>query len=239
MLKSRISLLLILLFPLAFAAQGQVQVNQSAYAYALDSTMNKWTPTGIRVGMDIAGPIYSLLEPSVSRYEITTDIDLHKFFGVIEIGHGSYKTGIDSANYTSNGFFYRVGMDANFIAKDPNLNVFFFGLRYASSLFNENMSGNLPSSGWGTQTISLEQNSSRASWAEMNIGMRVRIWKSIFAGYTARLKILKHNTYSKEEFQSYYIPGFGKADRTTNWGFSYYIQYRFEWKKKPIPWRKN
>jgi hypothetical protein len=56
-------------------------------------------------------------------------------------------------------------------------------------------------------------------------------------GYTGRLKLLKHNTYYEAQFESYYVPGYGPAERTTSWGLNYYIQYRFEWKKKPIPWR--
>lgn len=237
MLKSRISFLVLLLsisWVFTYA-----QDKESKYAYALDSTMNKWAPTGVRVGVDIAGPIHSFFEPTPTWYEVAADIDFHKFFGVVEIGQGNFNTNETSTEYTSNGFYYRIGVDANFIAKDPNLNVFFFGLRYASSIYNEKMSGELPSSGWGTQPIDLEQNNSKASWAEMDIGMRVRLWKSFFAGYTARLKLLKHNTSTENAFQSYYVPGYGKSDRTTSWGFNYYIQYRFQWKKKPIPWREN
>lgn len=235
MLKLRISILVISVFFLVVVTKAQDK--ESNYAYALDTTMNKWAPTGIRVGVDIAGPVYNLFEPTTNWYEVAADIDFHKFIGVLEIGQGSYKLDEPATKYTSQGLYYRIGIDANFIAKDPNLNVFFFGLRYANSIFSETMGGELPDSGWGLHTIDLEQSNSQASWAEMNIGMRVRIWKSIFAGYSARLKLLKHNTYSKSAFESYYIPGYGKANRTTSWGFDYYIQYRFEWKKKPIPWR--
>ena len=237
MLKSHFSLWVIIL--LLFGHFSNAQKNESEYAYELDSTLNEWKPTGLRVGVDVSGPIYTLFEPTTNWYELAADMDFHKFFAVVEVGRGNYNSNVDTSSYSSRGAYYRVGVDANFIARDPNLNVFFFGLRYAGASFNEKLSGDLPSSGWGSQMLNLEKNKSSANWVEMNIGMRVRVWKSIFAGYNARLKMLKHNEFSEGKFQSYYIPGYGRAERTVNWGFDYYIYYRFSWKKKPIPWRKN
>lgn len=237
MLRSRTSILVLLIS--IFWIPAIAQDKESEYAYALDTTMNKWSPTGIRIGIDISGPIYNMFEPTTGWYAGSADIDFHKFFGVLEVGQGTFSSVDSTTSYSSKGIYYRLGIDANFIAKDPNLNVFFFGIRYAGTLFDEKMSGELPSSGWGSQYIDLTQNKSNTNWVELNIGMRVRLWKSLFAGYTARLKILKHNTYSEGNFQSYYIPGFGVAERNTGFGFNYYIQYRFEWKKKPIPWRNN
>ncbi len=225
---------------MAFGTQAQEQMQETKYAIKLDSTLhNKWLPTGVRFGLDIAGPIYNLFEPTISNYEGMADIDFGKFFGVIEIGRGAYKSTDSPTSYTSSGFFYRIGADVNLTAKDAKLNSLFFGLRYATSSFNETLSGELTNAGWGVNPISDEQSKSSVNWVEMNIGMRVRVWKSFFMGYAVRFKLLKHSAFNEGNFETYFIPGYGVAENTSNWGFNYYVQYRIEWKKKPIRWKEN
>jgi len=236
-LKLRIKYIVLLI---AITSGAQAQEQETKYAIKLDSTSHsKWSPTGVRFGLDIAGPIYNLFEPTISNYEGMADIDFGKFFGVVEIGQGSYKSTDTPTSYTSNGFFYRVGADVNLTAKDSKLNILFFGLRYATSSFNETLSGELANGGWGINPISSEQNKSSVNWVEMNIGLRVRILKSFFMGYVVRFKLLKHNTFSEGNFDTYFIPGYGVAKNTSNWGIGYYVQYRIEWKKKPIRWKEN
>ncbi len=220
---------------LSFSAKAQ---EKSDYAIKIDSTIHKkWIPTGVRIGVDIAGPIYNQFEPKIANYEAMADIDFSKFFVVIEMGKGVYSSNESITNYSNSGFFFRAGADINMTPKDVNLNILYFGLRYATSTFSETLVGSLPSAGWGDTPIDIEQQNSRANWIEMNLGMRIRIWKSFFTGYTIRFKLLKHNSYNEGKFETYFIPGYGVASNTSNWGINYYIQYRIEWKKKPIPWK--
>jgi uncharacterized protein DUF6048 len=226
---------IILMFSLGAYAQ-----QESEFAVKLDSTIhNKWIPTGVRFGIDIAGPIYNQFEPKISNYEVMADVDFGKFFGVVEIGKGAYNSNDAVTNYSNSGLFFRGGADINMTARDASLNVLYFGLRYATSNFSESLKADLPSNGWGTTLLDLEQQNSLASWIEMNMGLRIRIWKSIFMGYTLRFKLLKHNTFNQGKFETYFIPGYGLASNTSNWGISYYIQYRIEWNKKPIPWKAD
>ncbi len=229
----------ILLLLLSVGVNAQEE-SESAYAVKIDSTVhNKWKPTGMRFGVDIAGPIYNLFDPEISNYEIMADIDFNKFFGVIEMGKGAFNSGGEPADYSNSGFFFRIGADVNMTPKDSKLNVLFFGLRYGTSSFKETLKGGLPSSGWGNSAIDLNQQNSTANWFEMNLGLRVRVWKSFFTGYVVRFKLLKHSDANEAEFESYFIPGYGVASNTSNWGISYYVQYRIEWKKKPIKWKEN
>jgi len=234
MWKLHISISILVLFGFANKTQAQ----ESDYAIKLDSTIHKkWVPTGLRLGVDISGPIYSYIQSNKSSYEGSIDIDFNRFFGVIEAGKGEFNSSVDLTSYSSSGMFYKIGIDANLTPKDPNLNVVFFGLRYATSTFNEKLKGVIPDSGWGVQNIDMIQNNSKSSWIEMNLGMKARIWKSFFAGYSLRLKFLKHHMYNQENFSSYFIPSYGLTENINNWSFTYYLQYRFEWKKKPIKWR--
>jgi len=236
MFQLRISLTFILLI-LSLAVKAQ---EESGYAVKYDSTIhNKWAPSGVRFGIDIAGPIYNLFEPKISNFEATADIDFSKFFVVVEMGQGAYNSTETITNYTNSGYFFRFGADVNMTSKDANLNALYFGLRYATSSFSEKLLATIPDSGWGETFVSEEQDKSRANWVEMNIGMRIRISNSFFAGYVIRFKLLKHNTYSENKFEPYFIPGYGVASNKTNWGLSYFIQYRIKWKKKPITWRED
>jgi len=225
---------------MAIAFGALAQEHETKYAIEMDSTLhNKWAPTGLRIGADIAGPIYNLWEPSISNYEGMADIDFNKFFGVIEIGSASYQSTDTPTSYTSNGAFFRIGADVNMTPKDYKLNILFFGIRYATTTFKESLSGELQNSGWGLNAIEATQSKSSVNWVELNIGMRVRLVNSFYTGYSLRFKLLKHNTFSENNLETYFIPGYGLAENTSNWGVSYYVQYRIEWKKKPIPWKKN
>ncbi len=237
MLKLRIKYIILFI---AIASTALAQEHETEYAIEIDTaTHNKWAPTGVRIGVDIAGPIYNLWEPTISNYEGMVDIDFNKFFAVIELGNGAYQSTNTPTSYTSNGTFFRIGADVNMTPKDSKLNILFFGIRYSTSSFNESLRGKIKNSGWGLNAIDAEQSKSRANWVELNIGMRVRVVNSFYTGYALRFKLLKHNTFSQNEFETYFIPGYGLAENTSNWGVSYYVQYRFEWKKKPIPWKLN
>jgi hypothetical protein len=210
------------------------------YAIKIDSiNHNAWAPTGVRLGFDIAGPIYNYFEPSVSNYEMVADVDLSKFFLVVGMGKGAYTAKESITDYSNSGFFFRVGADVNMTPRDPKLNDLFFGLRYATSSFSESLNGNVTSENWDDIVVDEEQQKSNANWIEMNLGMRVRLWDNIFTGYTIRCKLFKHNAYNEGKFESYFIPGYGVASNTINWGISYYVQYRIAWKRKPIPWKEN
>ncbi len=105
MFRLRISLILIGLM-ISFASKAQ---EESGYAIKYDSAIhNKWSPTGVRMGFDIAGPIYNLFEPQISNFEIAADIDFSKFFGVVEFGNGSYNSNETITDYSNSGYFFRI-----------------------------------------------------------------------------------------------------------------------------------
>jgi hypothetical protein len=72
------------------------------------------------------------------------------------------------------------------------------GVRYGQSFFNPELRYNLlPDSVWNVNlpnTITpigkMEQSGLTANWVELTGGLKVNIWKNIFAGYTVRLMFL-------------------------------------------------
>ena len=167
------------------------------------------------------------------------DIDLKNFFLVLEGGFASdNEVGINSS-YTSEGAFVRIGPDVNFLPRDDKLNIFFFGLRYAYANYNETLSGSDEDLNWGQVDIDLEQRGRSSSWVEMNMGLKVRVWRGLFTGYTLRFKFSRFSNTDGQQFESYFVPGYGLASRSNNWEFNYYLFYRLHWNKKPIKWKNN
>jgi hypothetical protein len=222
----------------ASSARGQ----ETDYAIALDSgtrQQNVWVPTGLRLGADLLGPTIGLFDDSRSSYEFTADLDLRNFFFVAEAGFATATEAGTTAQYNSQGTFFRVGPDVNFLGREDELTVFFFGLRFAHAIYNETLTGIIEDQTWGTIEIDQEQANGKSNWVEMNTGLKVRLWQGIFAGYTLRFKFSRFSNTGDQQFETYYVPGYGLAGHVNNWSFNYYIFYRFQWKKKAIKWKEQ
>lgn len=234
-LKSLISILLLIS---ALPVFGQ----ENEYTLVMDTTLSgykKFAPTGIRVGMDVLGPVLHLFDGRSLSYEFTAELDLDQYFLVAEGGFQQFQEINGSVGYDMRGSFFRIGPEANFLHRDRMLNNFSFGLRYAYAAYNEIAIGAVEEPNWGAVPVSFNVNN-KSWWLEMTTGVKVRLYKGIFTGYIFRFRFLRTSTQPDVPFTSYYVPGYGYADRLNTWGFRYYIMYRIQWNKKPIrPKNKN
>ena len=190
---------------------------------------------GVMAGYDAYGGIRSMVKDNFYTAEYTANIDLKRFILVAD--YGVYFHGIDSFprySYHIGGNFFRVGADANIIYKDPDHNVFSFGLRYGRAKFHDKIYYSVPTS--DTTAIGGlfgENIGQTANWLEMNMGMKVKIWKFFWMGYHTRLKFrLK---FTPDGLYPFEVPGYGRARNTGNstWGFNYYVLLRI-----PFPFGK-
>ena len=131
------------------------------------------------------------------------------------------------------GTYLRIGPEVNFLHRDRQLNNFSFGLRYAWATYDEVAIGDVKEPNWGAVPVSFDVNN-RSWWLEMTTGVKVRLVKNIFTGYILRFRFLRRSTVPDVPFTSYYVPGYGLANRNNTWGFRYYIMYRIQWNKKPV-----
>jgi hypothetical protein len=67
----------------------------------------------------------------------------------------------------------------------------------------------------------------------MNAGLKVRVFKQLYLGFTARFK-LALSISGDGNLRPYYVPGFGKNIGSSAWGFSYYVFYRLPFRKKVV-----
>ena len=214
---------------------------ESPYSVPIDSLSKsrQYIPTGVRIGVEILGPAMHLFDDKLLSYEFTAETDIGNFGVMIEAGHQEFEEINDNVNYTMTGNFLRVGPMVNFLGADKQLNSFTFGLRYAWSSFSETVAGDVVEDNWGAVPVSFDVQNNKSEWVEMTTGIQVRLWKGLFTGYILRFRFLNRATVPGVPFDSYYVPGYGLADRSSTWGFRYYLLYRLQWSKKPVKVKNN
>lgn len=247
MLKLSISILFCVAVRLVFAqAVGQDQMAQPSQNQrefkrnkTPDSLKIKFYPRAFRVGTDLISIIKSSTDPSFNGWEVNADVDCGKYYVALDYGSWGRTFNIEPQGvYTNQGTYWRVGIDANLLLKDPEKNMFFFGLRYAHSNFNEHATvvttGNGP---YGTFENQLDNNGVTASWFELTSGLKVKMWKEVWMGYTARMKV-PPSVKGDGTLKSYDVPGYGRNGDGFYWGFEYQIFYRIPFgkdRKKAAP----
>lgn len=213
----------------------KVVAQDSPYSVPTDSTNKgkKFIPTGIRLGADILGPVLYAFDNKLLSYEFTAEIDISNFYLIYETGHVDFAEKNDNVDYMVNGNFTRIGPEVNFLSADKELNNFSIGLRYAWSNFNEKIVGDITEDNWGAVPVNFDINN-RSQWIEMTTGVKVRLWKGLFTGYIFRFRFIRKGSVPEVPFEPYYVPGYGLADRSSTWGFRYYLMYRIQWAKKLV-----
>lgn len=198
-----------------------------------DTIKNKYLPTGVRIGTDLISLVKARYQDNFSGWEINGEVDINRYYLAMEYGNWGRKLNSDSAAYSNDGKFWRVGIDVNFLKKDPDRNMFFIGGRYGRSTFSEQMQLISYDPIWGTLATSYTNKEVPARWLELTAGIRVKIWSIFWLGYTGRFKFAL-KTGATEEMLPYDIPGFGTTDKGTTWGFNYYAMVRIPIRKDPL-----
>ena len=191
-------------------------------------------PTGIRVGTDIISLIKSSTQNNFSGWELNGDVDFANYFAVLDIGEWSRDFVMPNGNYQNGGTYFRIGADVNFLGKDPDHNMFFLGARYSHSAFHESLTylETLPLYGQVTHTVN--NPSVTGSWFELTTGLRVKVWKEFWMGYTARMKFAATTKGQTPNMSPYDMPGYGPIQQAPWWGFNYQLFWRFHIRKEKI-----
>jgi hypothetical protein len=187
-------------------------------------------PTGVRLGLDLIPLVRGMVDPEFSGWEAAADVDFHRYFLVGEFGSLALQQTTSDGDHESKGTYYRFGADVNFIRNDPDRNAFFFGMRYARSSFREKLTYAYEDPVWGDGMRTVTIDNGTAGWAEMVMGLKVKIWKEVWLGFTSRYKFAL-SADGSDQMNPYLVPGYGLAGRRSYWGFNYYIFYRIPLRK--------
>jgi hypothetical protein len=191
-------------------------------------------PTGLRIGTDLITGIKSYRSDKFNGWEVNSDVDFYRYYLTFDYGRWSKIETLKNGWYDNAGKYWRIGGDVSFLKKDPDRNMFFLGLRYAHSTYSDSVSYTFTDANFGTVQKNLVNTNLWGSWMEVTTGLRVKIWKYFWMGYTARLK-LSPKIHGEGELKSHDLPGYGRAATKHYWGFNYQLFFRIPIRKEPKP----
>jgi hypothetical protein len=198
----------------------------------IDSGKVSFRPTGIRIGTDAILLAKTMGGLPLTGWEITSDVDFkRRYYLAVEYGHWQRKEELETGQYNNKGNYFRAGIDVNFLLKDPDRNMFFLGFRIGQSRFEEELTSSFSYLDFTDFTLNQSNRLQTATWGELTTGLRVRMFSHFWMGYTGRLKFAP-SVKGQQRFDTYDIPGYGRGDKSTYWGFNYQLFWR-------IPIRKN
>lgn len=196
-----------------------------ALAQKADTVKNSYLPTGVRFGTDLIALAKTPLSDQFDGWEVSADVDFYKYYLTLEYGNWERTKASPDQSYSNSGNYFRIGADVNLLLKDPDKNMFFVGLRYGRSSFDELLSYRVTDAVFGNAAQTKSNVGMTSGWGEATVGLRVKIWKELWMGYTARLK-MSPSIDKGGEFVVYDIPGYGLASKRTYWGFNYQLYWR-------------
>lgn len=188
--------------------------------------------SGIRLGMDVTRPFQDLWTKG-NRYgtEFSADMEIWpNLFPVFESGYEVLKLKTYNIDYVGKGSYSRIGLDYNFLQAENkgDKNSLYFGLRYGFSLAKQQVNQYQIDSYWGPETGSFANQNFFAHWGEFLVGIKGEIFNNFFMGWTIRGKV-KFNNKDLGLPPVYFIPGFGKAEKSFNLDFTYSVYYNIPW----------
>ncbi|QOI97054.1 MAG: hypothetical protein HRU69_05895 [Flammeovirgaceae bacterium] len=200
-------------------------------AQKADTLVRDFRPSGVRIGYDVFGGARSALDKTYSGFEMSADVDFYRYYLTVDVGNWKRELTSDADRYINNGNYMRAGVDVNFLKKDPERNMFFIGARYGWGTFSESLVKTTDDPVWGITTETFTNTNSRASWFEVTTGLRVKMYKFFWMGYTIRYKF-GLNTSGTGELATYDVPGFGSTFKSSTWGFNYLLLFRIPVRKE-------
>ncbi len=202
----------------------------TAFAQQADTVRSRYWPTGIRFGTDAFALARGFADESFQGWEVNADVDFYRYYLAVDYGSWARTLQSDSGDYSNDGNYWRAGIDVNFLLKDPDRNMFFLGARFGHSVFSEQLDVITVDPVWGTQEGTYTNTNVKAHWLELTTGIRVKMWKMIWMGYTIRYKFgLNHD--ATQAMEPHDVPGYGRTDKDAYWGFNYQIFIRLPFRK--------
>lgn len=182
---------------------------------------------GLRLGVDLAKPLRTLLEEEYQGFEIKGDYRLYRnYYLAGEIGNE--RNTISEANVTamSKGSYIKLGANYNAYENWKGMeNLIFAGLRYGFATFSSELQeySIYTKDNYfdpDVRTEAQEFNNLTASWIELQLGIKVEVLNNVFLGTHLQLK--RRVTHTKPgNFDNLFIPGFNRTYDDSTWGVGY------------------
>ena len=187
---------------------------------------------GAQVRVDVGNMALEMIVSAAKILSFEGSVQLrlkNRFYPTIDLGYANAQTSADGGFSNGQGAFVKMGLDINPFRKHlEEANALLVGLRVGTSFQDYEMKNLLVNDPyWQTAPPLHKGGLFRCdAWGEIVAGVNVQIWEGLMMGWYVRLKILFTRSDKKNDVMPYYVPGYGYRDNT-NWGFNYYIGYKF------------
>lgn len=177
------------------------------------------------VGVNIWDPVMRLFGQKHGLIGFSADVNLHnRYFPAFEVGLGTARNTPADGNYTYRSpmsVYFKIGADYNFLYNSNPDYQWFVGLRYGFAPFSWAVDDiTLDSGYWGETTrFGIPSQNATAGWAEFHVGLRVKLFGGISAGWFVKFHSLLHESHNVHG-EPWYIPGFGTRGQTITGSFS-------------------
>lgn len=209
-------------------------------AVIIDSIPVKTQYYGLRIGVDIAKPLRTLLDDAYSGFEVTGDFRIRdRYYLAAELGNEKRTTDLPNINTTASGSYLKAGFNYN--AYDNWLgmnNLIYAGVRGGFSTFSQDLNSYTIYTTTDlfeddTRTDGSSFSGLSASWLEFQLGVQVELFSNLYLGLNIQLKRRITNK-EPDGFENIYIPGFGKTTDGSSFGvgYGYTLSYLIPFFKK-------
>ncbi|HLV69153.1 MAG TPA: DUF6048 family protein [Xanthomarina sp.] len=183
---------------------------------------------GLRLGGDLSKLIRSFIDDEYKGFEINGDYRLTKKWYVAgEIGVEEKETENDYLNATTQGSYFKVGVDYNAYDNWNGMeNMIYGGFRVGASTFSQTLNsyGIYAQDQYWTPQLTSDEGQKfsglSALWGEFIVGLKVEVLNNLYLGLNAQFKYLI-NQDQPDNFENLYIPGFQKTYDSGGFGFGY------------------
>ena len=184
---------------------------------------------GLRLGIDVAGPINSLLDNNKKLFKGNFDARIYKdYFISGEFGYEDYSYITENLKYTTDGGFIMIGGDYNLLGYTPGRNdLMAFGIRYGLARLNQTVDEYRIQNGyWDNDPYigNIETQKAYAHWINIRMGLKVEVLHNFYLGASAGVNFLFFDT-NLDNFDNLYIPGYGENRNNKSWIFNYTVMY--------------
>ncbi len=193
---------------------------------------------GIRVGLDLYNPIYTIFDSNRKSLEIVGDYRLaKKYYIAVELGYLDNKIEENYYNVVTKGQYLKLGINYNLYKNWLDMdNDIYIGLRYGFSNFSQEVDNITINSAVTLPEFQLttpkKWDNLNANWGELVVGTKAAIFKNVYLGFSFSVKKMI-KTKEPDNFKNIYVPGFNRVYLNDGgFGFNYTISYRLPIYKK-------
>ncbi len=189
----------------------------------------------INVGVNIWDPAMRAFGQKYGGFDAYANISLHnRYLPTFEAGFGMANNRPSDQNFTNKSSlapYFKIGCDYNFLYNsNPDYQLFAI-VRYGFSNFKFSVEDcTIRNDYWGEeQKFSIPSTSVTAGWLEVGIGLKVKLFGPISAGWSIKYHSLLHQSHPATG-DAWYIPGYGTQNSSLSGAFN--ITYTLPFRKR-------